>query len=128
MDELGRGTSNKEGSSIAWGVAEALLAANSFTLFVTHYPLLLSLSPLYPNVRNVRREYRYEPDDDTATATTFATTNRFHNYVTTITITIPTTTAIALRSTLPSIQLRQQTVHHLPSSSTLLPLVKIKIL
>ena len=53
VDELGRGTSNKEGSSIAWGVAEALLSANSFTLFVTHYPLLLSLSPLYPNVRNV---------------------------------------------------------------------------
>ena len=53
VDELGRGTSNKEGSAIAWGVAEALLSANSYTLFVTHYPLLMSLSPLYPNVRNV---------------------------------------------------------------------------
>jgi DNA mismatch repair protein MSH4 len=55
VDELGRGTANRDGSAIAWGVAEALLATNTnLCLFVTHYPLLLNLSTIYPAVKNVR--------------------------------------------------------------------------
>lgn len=52
IDELGRGTSNIEGSSIAWSISEHLLSSNCFTLFVTHYIHLSELSKLYPNVKN----------------------------------------------------------------------------
>lgn len=55
VDELGRGTSNREGVSIAWAVAEALLLQpNTFTLFATHYLQLSNLRNLYPeHVRNL---------------------------------------------------------------------------
>jgi len=54
VDELGRGTANRDGSAIAWGVAEALLATSTnLCLFVTHYPLLLNLAAVYPTVKNV---------------------------------------------------------------------------
>lgn len=52
IDELGRGTSNIEGSSIAWSICESLLSSSCFTLFVTHYIHLSELSKLYPNVKN----------------------------------------------------------------------------
>jgi DNA mismatch repair ATPase MutS len=55
LDELGRGTANRDGSAIAWSVAETLLATKSnLCLFVTHYPLLLNLATIYPAVNNVR--------------------------------------------------------------------------
>lgn len=51
VDELGRGTSVKEGVAIAWACAEALaMHQNCITLFVTHFPQLLQLAaqiPLY---------------------------------------------------------------------------------
>lgn len=54
LDELGRGTANRDGSAIAWSVAETLLSANSnLCLFVSHYPLLLNLATVYPSVKNV---------------------------------------------------------------------------
>ena len=47
IDELGRSTSNADGSAIAWSVAEEL-AKGTISLFVTHYPLLLNLAMVYP--------------------------------------------------------------------------------
>ena len=40
VDELGRGTSNIDGVSLAFAVAEHLARAHpsAYTLFVTHYP------------------------------------------------------------------------------------------
>jgi DNA mismatch repair protein MutS len=37
LDEIGRGTSTYDGISIAWAVAEAMVAAGVKTLFATHY-------------------------------------------------------------------------------------------
>jgi DNA mismatch repair protein MutS len=37
LDEIGRGTSTYDGVSIAWAVAEHLLATQAKTLFATHY-------------------------------------------------------------------------------------------
>jgi DNA mismatch repair ATPase MutS len=53
VDELGRGTSNIDGVSIAFAIAEALLNTPAFTLFVTHYPQITALPDLYPNAKNV---------------------------------------------------------------------------
>ena len=51
-DELGRGTSNRDGASLAWAVAEGLLKhPSTFTLFATHYLQLANLSEMYPNVK-----------------------------------------------------------------------------
>eukprot|EP01132_Coremiostelium_polycephalum_P010404 gene10404-12777_t len=52
VDELGRGTSNIDGSSIAWAISEELAQNEFYTLFVTHYQELLDLSIFYPNIRN----------------------------------------------------------------------------
>ena len=50
VDELGRGTSNRDGASLAWAIAENLaLAPNIFTLFATHYLQLANLRSLYPS-------------------------------------------------------------------------------
>lgn len=54
-DELGRGTSNRDGASLAWAIAERLLKhPNTFTLFATHYLQLANLHELYPNVKLLR--------------------------------------------------------------------------
>lgn len=53
IDELGRGTSNREGLAIAWAVAEKLLSSSAYTLFVTHYVQIPGLADLYPNVKNM---------------------------------------------------------------------------
>ncbi len=38
MDELGRGTSNKDGLSIAWAVMEEIIVNNkAYCLFATHF-------------------------------------------------------------------------------------------
>ena len=52
VDELGRGTSNRDGLALAWAVAEELLhSPRTFTLFATHYLALANLKNLYPQVR-----------------------------------------------------------------------------
>jgi DNA mismatch repair protein MSH4 len=48
IDELGRGTANAEGLSIAMAVAEALITSGAMTLFVTHFAQLTSLEEVYP--------------------------------------------------------------------------------
>jgi DNA mismatch repair protein MutS len=52
LDEIGRGTSTFDGISIAWAVAEAMLAARVKTLFATHYHELAALEAEHELVEN----------------------------------------------------------------------------
>lgn len=52
LDEIGRGTSTYDGISIAWAVAEDLLAKRSKTLFATHYWELTQLEEEHEGVCN----------------------------------------------------------------------------
>ncbi|KAL7579852.1 hypothetical protein ACA910_004864 [Epithemia clementina (nom. ined.)] len=56
IDELGRATSNEDGVSIAWAVAEYLLKKRAMTFFVTHYPQLTRLADIYPSVQNIHMD------------------------------------------------------------------------
>jgi DNA mismatch repair ATPase MutS len=51
IDELGRGTANDEGASIAWSIGEAMIHRGSYTCFATHYHQLNRLAQLYPRCR-----------------------------------------------------------------------------
>ena len=53
IDELGRGTSNIDGISLAFAIAETLLDSSAYTLFITHYSQITNLADMYPNVRNI---------------------------------------------------------------------------
>lgn len=53
IDELGRGTSNIDGISIAIAIAEHLLSTSSFILFVTHYYQITHLADSYFNAKNI---------------------------------------------------------------------------
>ena len=63
LDEIGRGTATFDGLSIAWAVAEHLLASNSSrpkTIFATHYHELTDLADLHEGAINqhvVAREW-----------------------------------------------------------------------
>ncbi|KAL0882963.1 hypothetical protein ABMA27_016456 [Loxostege sticticalis] len=52
IDELCRGTSTEEGTSIAWAICEELLMSDAFTFFTTHFMYLTRLQDLYFNVVN----------------------------------------------------------------------------
>ncbi|MFQ5352447.1 MAG: DNA mismatch repair protein MutS, partial [Candidatus Binatia bacterium] len=52
LDEIGRGTSTFDGISIAWAVAEAMLAGGVKTLFATHYHELAGLASEHDLVVN----------------------------------------------------------------------------
>ncbi|KAL4716711.1 hypothetical protein ACJJTC_004830 [Scirpophaga incertulas] len=52
IDELCRGTSIEEGTSIAWAICEKLLMSDAFTFFTTHFLYLTRLEELYFNVVN----------------------------------------------------------------------------
>lgn len=52
LDEIGRGTSTFDGISIAWAVAEAMVAAGAKTLFATHYHELAGLAAEHDAVAN----------------------------------------------------------------------------
>ena len=52
LDEIGRGTSTYDGVSIAWAVAEFLLATQAKTLFATHYGELTELEKTIPGSVN----------------------------------------------------------------------------
>ncbi|EFA76223.1 DNA mismatch repair protein [Heterostelium album PN500] len=62
VDELGRGTSNIEGSSIAWAISEKIANIGCMTLFVTHYQELLGMSFIYPMIRNYHLSVTREDD------------------------------------------------------------------
>ncbi len=57
LDEIGRGTSTRDGLSIAWAVAEFLLekeGKNPKTLFATHFHELTCLADRYRTLKNMR--------------------------------------------------------------------------
>ena len=77
VDELGRGTSNIDGVSLAFAIAERLAVAatgglSPYTLFVTHYPQLTALADMYPNVANVHLRTSIDVQAMTALAATAA--------------------------------------------------------
>lgn len=51
IDELGRGTTNEEGVSIAWSISEELIQRRAYTCFATHYHDLNNLVRSYPRCR-----------------------------------------------------------------------------
>ncbi|EGG24440.1 mutS like protein [Cavenderia fasciculata] len=59
IDELGRGTSNTDGSSIAWSICESISRIQCYTLFITHYKELLSLCHFYGNIKNFHLNLKY---------------------------------------------------------------------
>ncbi|XP_069359647.1 mutS protein homolog 4-like isoform X3 [Maniola hyperantus] len=52
IDELCRGTSVEEGTSMAWAICEQLISSEAFTFFTTHFLYLTRLQDLYYNVIN----------------------------------------------------------------------------
>ncbi|XP_045772407.1 mutS protein homolog 4-like [Maniola jurtina] len=52
IDELCRGTSVEEGTSMAWAICEQLILSEAFTFFTTHFLYLTRLQDLYYNVIN----------------------------------------------------------------------------
>jgi DNA mismatch repair protein MSH4 len=53
IDELGRGTSQADGSSIAWAICEKIYEANAFCVFSTNFEALLHMEECYLALRNV---------------------------------------------------------------------------
>ncbi|KAI4499916.1 hypothetical protein M0802_004786 [Mischocyttarus mexicanus] len=52
LDELCRGTTVEEGSSITWAICERLLITTAFTFNATHFRYLTKLAEIYYNVTN----------------------------------------------------------------------------
>ena len=52
IDELGRGTSVEEGSSICWAICEKLLQSSCFVFLATHFLQMTCLADLHPCVSN----------------------------------------------------------------------------
>lgn len=50
LDELCRGTTVEEGSSITWAICEKLLITTAFTFSATHFRYLTKLAEIYYNV------------------------------------------------------------------------------
>jgi DNA mismatch repair protein MSH4 len=50
IDELGRATSNREGTALAWAICESLVQRGCFTVVATHLDQLSNLHKLYPAV------------------------------------------------------------------------------
>ncbi|KAI5720697.1 hypothetical protein M8J77_010482 [Diaphorina citri] len=63
VDELCRGTSIDEGTSLAWAICESLIQTKAFVFFTTHFLLLAQLENLYPNVTNYHLEAKYKDSD-----------------------------------------------------------------
>ncbi|MDQ7792801.1 MAG: DNA mismatch repair protein MutS [bacterium] len=63
LDEIGRGTSTFDGLSIAWAVAEHLLAEAPLTLFATHYHELTGLEGTVPGAANYSVAVRESGDE-----------------------------------------------------------------
>lgn len=50
ISQLGRGTSNRDGASLAWAISEKVaLAPETYCLFSTHYLHLSNLKNMYPS-------------------------------------------------------------------------------
>jgi DNA mismatch repair ATPase MutS len=46
IDELGRGTSCEEGTSLCWAMAEKLAASSAFTFLATHFQIMTKLETI----------------------------------------------------------------------------------
>ncbi len=58
LDEIGRGTSTLDGLSLAWAIAETLLARKARTLFATHYHELTTIADRSDGVVNLHVSVR----------------------------------------------------------------------
>jgi len=72
LDELGRGTSTHDGTAIASATLEHFVVdKKSFTLFVTHYPLVTKLADKFPGVvNNYHMSFMLDEDDGKTEADT----------------------------------------------------------
>ncbi|KAH7974230.1 hypothetical protein HPB49_012305 [Dermacentor silvarum] len=50
IDELGRGTSEEEGSAMCVAITEKLINSDAFVIIATHFDLMTQLESMYPNV------------------------------------------------------------------------------
>ncbi|KAH6921772.1 hypothetical protein HPB50_004901 [Hyalomma asiaticum] len=50
IDELGRGTSEEEGSAMCVAITEKLINSDAFVIVATHFDLMTQLESMYPNV------------------------------------------------------------------------------
>lgn len=54
LDEVGRGTNNKDGTAIAAAIVANLCSTSVLTLFATHYFELTQLNKQFPNISNIQ--------------------------------------------------------------------------
>ncbi|XP_003740226.2 mutS protein homolog 4 [Galendromus occidentalis] len=59
IDELGRGTSEEDGSALSFAVGEYLCGFTSFVIFSTHFELVMHLERFFPNVSNYHMDAEF---------------------------------------------------------------------
>ncbi|XP_075526772.1 mutS protein homolog 4-like [Dermacentor variabilis] len=64
IDELGRGTSEEEGSAMCIAITEKLINSDAFVIIATHFDMMTQLESMYPNVINYHMEVETEAEGD----------------------------------------------------------------
>ncbi|XP_049513861.1 mutS protein homolog 4 [Dermacentor silvarum] len=64
IDELGRGTSEEEGSAMCVAITEKLINSDAFVIIATHFDLMTQLESMYPNVINYHMEVETEAEGE----------------------------------------------------------------
>ncbi|XP_065303572.1 mutS protein homolog 4-like isoform X2 [Dermacentor albipictus] len=62
IDELGRGTSEEEGSAMCIAITEKLINSDAFVIIATHFDMMTQLESMYPNVINYHMEVETETE------------------------------------------------------------------